>query len=192
MNRHWPSADLSDTPVKARVAVSSLALASAADDGCKTPPARDTGTGSVGLVSGTEPTTAAVVAAVAMEVVVAAVSLFDAATAAALVAAEVEAASLVTVTKVVNPMQLDAAVVASVAGGSTACTALDSAATEIVEDVGSSEADEIDVDPEAELAGPIEALPPKTNDCVASPLQDASSITLLPVTVKQVPAWLDG
>lgn len=53
MKRHCPFEALRDTPVKARVAVSSNCCASATALGCNTPPARETGTGVVGLKSGT-------------------------------------------------------------------------------------------------------------------------------------------
>ena len=49
MKRQRPSADLTWTPVKARVAVLSKGLACAAAEGWRTPPARDTDTGEVGF-----------------------------------------------------------------------------------------------------------------------------------------------
>jgi hypothetical protein len=65
--RHWPLAALMLAPVKARVAASSRSCASAAAEGWRTPPARETGTGVVGLVLGILPagggTTAVAVAA---------------------------------------------------------------------------------------------------------------------------------
>lgn len=44
IKRHWPSADLIETDEKARVAVSSRGLASAAADELRTPPALETET----------------------------------------------------------------------------------------------------------------------------------------------------
>jgi hypothetical protein len=49
MKRHCPFAALRETPVKARVAVSSRLFASAAEDGWRVPPAPETGTGVEGL-----------------------------------------------------------------------------------------------------------------------------------------------
>jgi hypothetical protein len=49
MKRHCPFAALRETPVKARVAVSSRLFASAAEDGLRVPPAPETGTGVDGL-----------------------------------------------------------------------------------------------------------------------------------------------
>jgi hypothetical protein len=49
MKRHCPFAALRETPVKARVAVSSRLFASAAEDGWRVPPAPETGTGVDGL-----------------------------------------------------------------------------------------------------------------------------------------------
>ena len=52
MKRHCPFEALIDTPVKARVAVLSNCCASVTALGCNTPPARETGTGVVGLKFG--------------------------------------------------------------------------------------------------------------------------------------------
>lgn len=49
MKRHWPEGDLMETEVNARVAESSRMCDSAASVGRRTPPARETGTGVVGL-----------------------------------------------------------------------------------------------------------------------------------------------
>jgi hypothetical protein len=49
MERHWPEEVLMEADVNARVAVSSRGFASAAADGLRTPPARETGRGVVGL-----------------------------------------------------------------------------------------------------------------------------------------------
>lgn len=62
MNRHWPFGACMLTEVKARVAVSSRSCDSATAVACKTPPARDTGTASVGL--GIPPVPTAVVTGV--------------------------------------------------------------------------------------------------------------------------------
>lgn len=51
--RQFPSAALSETEEKARTAVPSRGLDSAAADGWRTPPARETGTAVVGLASAT-------------------------------------------------------------------------------------------------------------------------------------------
>lgn len=51
IKRHFPSADFKLAEEKARVAVSSRTLASAAALGSKTSPARDTGTAEVGTLS---------------------------------------------------------------------------------------------------------------------------------------------
>lgn len=63
MKRHWPLASLIETDEKARVAVLSRGLASAAEEGWRTPPARETGTGVVGFASASDCAAAAVVAA---------------------------------------------------------------------------------------------------------------------------------
>lgn len=63
MKRHWPLASLIETDEKARVAVLSRGLASAAEEGWRTPPARETGTGVVGFASTSDCAAAAVVAA---------------------------------------------------------------------------------------------------------------------------------
>lgn len=67
IKRHCPFEALRDTPVKARVAVLSNTCASATALGCNSPPARETGTGVVGLEFGTlDADGAAVVAAAAV------------------------------------------------------------------------------------------------------------------------------
>ena len=54
MKRHWPLASLIEADEKARVAVLSRGLASAAEEGWRTPPARETGTGVVGFASASD------------------------------------------------------------------------------------------------------------------------------------------
>lgn len=175
MKRQRPDDDLRDTEEKARTAVLSRGLDSAAAEGWRTPPARLTGTADVGLAVACAASTAA-----------GETEEMDAAEVTATEEAEREETAMgmtdeecVIVTIVVE-VQLELELEASVEVGTSEI------AEETAVEVATTEAAVV----EAETAAAL--LPPKVKDWVEAPEQAAESRTLLEVTVKQVPASLRG
>lgn len=164
MKRHWPEDDLSETDVNARVAVVSRSLDSAAAEGWRTPPARETGTGVVGFVEGILPFGAEVAAGDALDAMIdeeatSATLVLDLTadeetTAATLEAAGASVGRIMVMTVVMVHPELDAGEVVAMA-----------TASDVV--VASASGEELAE--EAALPVPASELPPNVKVCVASP-----------------------
>jgi hypothetical protein len=151
MKRHCPLEVFIEAEEKARVAVVSFGLDSAAAEGWRTPPARETGTADVGLEDASWPADTA--AAEDEEEPVGVAPLDEAAPTGTLVTVARVVEALLGVTADERTMLADVDVGTT---GDAAATGVD-AADELAEVVAPA--------PDAGAAEP----PPKENDCVASP-----------------------
>lgn len=169
IERQSPVESLIWTEEKARTAVLSRGLASAAAEGLRTPPAPETGTADVGLAVNTAP------AAAAAEEMGAEVMMDETREDAAMVFAD-EPEERVMFIMVVGVKLVDGEVeAASSATAEETGVELAAIATAVVE-------------ARTEAALP----PPKVNDWVESPEHGASSRTLADVTARQVPTAFRG
>ena len=183
MKRHCPEEDLIDAPVNARVAVLSRGFDSAAAEGLRTTPARETAmTDGLAVV-------AVVAGAAGAEVVMMGADDTDETTATAVETGETVTLSLTAASVVVaagpSPKTVDVTTEVTtevtVEGAEQATGAL--AAGALV--AGTLAAGAL-------AAGALAALPPKVNDWLGSAeLQAATSMTA-PLTVKQLPAAFSG
>ena len=172
--RHCPFGSRIDTPSKARTAVSSRWCDSAAAVGCSVPPARDTGTGVVGLAVGmppaSSPSSGAALALGAAEETAAAVE--DG-------VASAGGSDAVTTTVRVRFVHF---VVLSPAGADGVAPA--SVVVLITGDTASSFP--------VPLSSPPVAAPPNVKDWLTSPALQSATSKLSPLTVKHEPAWFRG
>jgi hypothetical protein len=179
MKRHWPEEDLMDTEENARIAVVSRGLASAAEDGWRVPPARETGTGVVGLED--KRTAAAAVLEGAGEAAIDVVAPTEARIGSVMTedvtAEELRGRVMVMIVVEVHPAFVVVVLV------------LLTTATRFAVEVAAA----LVVDADTAGAFPLVLPLPKVNVWLASPaLHGAWSRTLLAVTAKQVPTAFRG
>ncbi len=177
IKRHWPAESWMETEENARTAVLSRGLDSAAAEGWRTPPARETGTGVVGFAVTTSSDAEAVAVPCAWDTLLAlgdadveedegARAISEAA--AALVEIEPVLRGIVMVIIVVDVHPVELAIAWAAGVEIVAAASVVEAAAEAV------------------------LLPPKVNDCAELDAQVASSRTLPDVTARQVPTAFKG
>jgi len=182
MKRQSPFASLMETPVKARVAVVSKAWEAATSDGTRFPPARETGTGVVGLAS-TGGAADVMAAALALEAAVTESVDSISVTGGVVLDSAVVVIRRVTVTiKVETPEHRGSSEETITAVEVTlAMMAVDEAAEDGVEE---AESEVVTTEEALETAAPDE---PNVNDCVEpTGLQEPASITFSAVTTRQM------